>query len=293
MASSLAINKPSLPKDLVSLRFYLLIENSHMQPMLNIAVRAARSAGDLILRSVDNVGRLHIDQKGKNDYASEVDRMAEREIISIIKAAFPDHAILAEESGEHKGNDFVWVIDPLDGTTNFLHGFPQYAVSIALKRKGRLELGVVYDPLRDELFTAKRGGGAMLNNRRIRVTNQSSLKGALIGTGFPFKTDKHLDAYMGMFRALTTECAGIRRAGAAALDLAYVAAGRLDGFWEIGTMEWDVAAGILLITEAGGVITDFSFNDKYLESGNVITGSPKMHQLMYQLIKPHVTDNLK
>ena len=261
--------------------------------MLNIAVRAARSAGDLILRSADNVGRLHIDQKGKNDYASEVDRMAEREIINIIKAAFPEHAILAEESGKHKGNDFVWVIDPLDGTTNFLHGFPQYAVSIALKHKGKLEVGVVYDPLRDELFTAKRGGGAMLNNRRLRVTNQGSLKGALIGTGFPFKTDKHLDAYLGMFRALTTDCAGIRRAGAAALDLAYVAAGRLDGFWEIGVMEWDVAAGILLITEAGGVITDFSFNDNYLESGNVIAGSPKMHQLMYQLIEPHVTDNLK
>ena len=286
-------NTPSLPKDLLSLGFYLLIENAPMQPMLNIAVRAARSAGDLILRSVDNVGRLHIDQKGKNDYASDVDRMAEREIISIIKAAFPDHAILAEESGEHKGNDFVWVIDPLDGTTNFLHGFPQYAVSIALKYKGRLEVGVVYDPLRDELFTAKRGGGAMLNNRRLRVTNQTTLKGALIGTGFPFKTDKHLDAYLGMFRALTTDCAGIRRAGAAALDLAYVAAGRLDGFWEIGVMEWDVAAGILLIKEAGGVITDFSFNDNYLESGNVIAGSPKMHQLMYQLIEPHVTDNLK
>ena len=264
-----------------------------MQPMLNIAVRAARSAGDLILRSADNVGRLRIDQKGKNDYASEVDRMAEREIINIIKAAYPEHAILAEEGGEHKGNDFVWVIDPLDGTTNFLHGFPQYAVSIALKHKGRLEVGVVYDPLRDELFTAKRGGGAMLNNRRLRVTNQISLKGALIGTGFPFKTDKHLDAYLGMFRALTTDCAGIRRAGAAALDLAYVAAGRLDGFWEIGVMEWDVAAGILLIKEAGGVITDFSFNDNYLESGNIIAGSPKMHQLMYQLIEPHVTDNLK
>ena len=261
--------------------------------MLNIAIRAARSAGELILRSADNVGRLQIDQKGKNDYASEVDRMAEREIINIIKAAYPEHAILAEESGIHKGNDFVWVIDPLDGTTNFLHGFPQYAVSIALKHKGKLEVGVVYDPLRDELFTAKRGGGAMLNNRRLRVTNQTSLKGALIGTGFPFKTDKHLDAYLGMFRALTTDCAGIRRAGAAALDLAYVAAGRLDGFWEIGIMEWDMAAGILLIKEAGGVITDFSFNDNYLESGNVIAGSPKMHQLMYQLIEPHVTDNLK
>jgi myo-inositol-1(or 4)-monophosphatase len=286
-------NNQSLSKDLLSLGFYLLIVNLPMQPMLNIAVRAARSAGDLILRSADNVGRLHIDQKGKNDYASEVDRMAEREIINIVKAAFPEHAILAEESGKHKGNDFVWVIDPLDGTTNFLHGFPQYAVSIALKYKGRLEVGVVYDPLRDELFTARRGGGAMLNNRRLRVTNQISLKGALIGTGFPFKTDKHLDAYLGMFRALTTDCAGIRRAGAAALDLAYVAAGRLDGFWEIGVMEWDVAAGILLIKEAGGVITDFSFNDNYLESGNVIAGSPKMHQLMYQLIQPHVTDNLK
>jgi myo-inositol-1(or 4)-monophosphatase len=293
MVSSLVKNKPSLPKDLLSLSFYLFIVNLSMQPMLNIAVRAARSAGELILRSADSVSRLSVDQKGKNDYASEVDRMAEREIISIIKAAYPEHAILAEESGRHKGNDFVWIIDPLDGTTNFLHGFPQYSVSIALKYKGKLEVGVVYDPLRDELFTAKRGGGAMLNSRRLRVTNQNSLKGALIGTGFPFKTDRDLDAYLGMFRALTTECAGIRRAGSAALDLAYVAAGRMDGYWEIGVMEWDMAAGILLIKEAGGVVTDFSFNDNYLESGNVIVGSPKMHQLMYQLIEPHVTDNLK
>jgi myo-inositol-1(or 4)-monophosphatase len=293
MVSSLVKNKPSLPKDLLSLSFYLFIVNLSMQPMLNIAVRAARSAGELILRSADSVSRLSVDQKGKNDYASEVDRMAEREIISIIKAAYPEHAILAEESGKHKGNDFVWIIDPLDGTTNFLHGFPQYSVSIALKYKGKLEVGVVYDPLRDELFTAKRGGGAMLNSRRLRVTNQNSLKGALIGTGFPFKTDRDLDAYLGMFRALTTECAGIRRAGSAALDLAYVAAGRMDGYWEIGIMEWDMAAGILLIKEAGGVVTDFSFNDNYLESGNVIVGSPKMHQLMYQLIEPHVTDNLK
>ncbi len=264
-----------------------------MQPMLNTAVRAARSAGDLILRSSENIDRLHVDQKGKNDYASEVDRMAEREIINIIKAAYPEHSILAEESGAQEGNDFVWVIDPLDGTTNFLHGFPQYAVSIALKHKGRIEVGVVYDPLRDELFTAKRGGGAMLNNRRIRVTKQASLKGALIGTGFPFKTGLHMDAYLGMFRALATDSAGIRRAGAAALDLAYVAAGRLDGFWEIGLMEWDMAAGILLIQEAGGAVTDFSFNDKYLESGNLIAASLKMHQIMYQLIEPHVTDNLK
>lgn len=264
-----------------------------MQPMLNIAVRAARSAGDLILRSSDNIGHLKIDQKGKNDFASEVDRAAEREIINIIRTAYPDHAILAEESGEHQGNDFVWVIDPLDGTTNFLHGFPQYAVSIALKYKGRLEVAAIYDPLRDELFTAKRGGGAMLNNRRLRVTNQTSMKGALIGTGFPFKTDLHLEAYVGMFKAISMQAAGIRRAGAAALDLAYVAAGRMDGFWEIGIMEWDMAAGILLIKEAGGVVTDFSFNDNYLASGNVIAGSPKMHQMLYQLIEPHVTENLK
>ncbi len=264
-----------------------------MQPMLNTAIRAARSAGDLILRASDNVGQLRIDQKGKNDFASEVDRAAEREIINIIRTAYPDHAILAEESGQHKGNDFVWVIDPLDGTTNFLHGFPQYAVSIALKYKDKLEVAVIYDPLCDELFTAKRGGGAMLNSRRLRVTNQTTMKGALIGTGFPFKTDLHLDAYTGMFKAISMQAAGIRRAGAAALDLAYVAAGRLDGFWEIGIMEWDMAAGILLIKEAGGVVTDFSFNDNYLASGNVIAGSPKMHQMLYQLIEPNVTENLK
>ncbi len=264
-----------------------------MQPMLNTAIRAARSAGDLILRSSDDVGQLRIDQKGKNDFASEVDRAAEREIINIIRTAYPDHAILAEESGQHEGNDYVWVIDPLDGTTNFLHGFPQYAVSIAMKHKGRLEVAAIYDPLRDELFTARRGGGAMLNNRRLRVTNQNSMKGALIGTGFPFKTDLHLDAYVDMFKAISMQAAGIRRAGAAALDLAYVAAGRLDGFWEIGIMEWDMAAGILLIQEAGGVVTDFSFNDNYLASGNVIAASPKMHQLLYKLIQPNVTDNLK
>ena len=264
-----------------------------MHPMLNIAVRAARSAGDIITRSAENVDRLHINYKSKNDYATEVDRMAEQDIIRIIKAAYPDHAVLAEESGKHEGNDFVWIIDPLDGTTNFLHGFPVYAVSIALQVKGRIELGVVYDPLRNELFTAERGGGAMLNNRRIRATRQTSLKGALIGTGFPFKQPQHLDAYLSMFRALHADSAGIRRAGAAALDLAYVANGRLDGFWEIGLHPWDMAAGILLIKEAGGVVTDFTFKDNFMESGNIIAGNPKMHQVMYQAIEPYVTDSLK
>lgn len=264
-----------------------------MQPMLNIAVRAARSAGEIILRSADKASHLAVDSKGKNDFATEIDRLAEKEIISIIKAAYPEHSILAEESGEHAGNDFVWVIDPLDGTTNFIHGFPQYAVSIALKYKGRIEIGVVYDPLREELFTAKRGGGAMLNNRRLRVTGLTSMKGALIGTGFPFKVPQHLDAYLNMFRAITIDSAGIRRAGSAALDLAYLAAGRLDAFWEIELKEWDMAAGILLVKEAGGVATDFSFKDNYLASGNLIAGSPRMHQLMYQLIEPHVTPALK
>ncbi len=264
-----------------------------MQPMLNIAVRAARSAGEIILRSADKASHLAVDSKGKNDFATEIDRLAEKEIISIIKAAYPEHSILAEESGEHAGNDFVWIIDPLDGTTNFIHGFPQYAVSIALKYKDRIEIGVVYDPQRDELFTAKRGGGAMLNNRRLRVTALTSMKGALIGTGFPFKVPQHLDAYLAMFRAITIDSAGIRRAGSAALDLAYLAAGRLDAFWEIELKEWDMAAGILLVKEAGGVATDFSFKDNYLASGNLIAGSPRMHQLMYQLIEPHVTPALK
>ena len=264
-----------------------------MQPMLNIAVRATRSAGEIILRSADKASHLAVDSKGKNDFATEIDRLAEKEIISIIKAAYPEHSILAEESGEHAGNDFVWIIDPLDGTTNFIHGFPQYAVSIALKYKDRIEIGVVYDPQRDELFTAKRGGGAMLNNRRLRVTALTSMKGALIGTGFPFKVPQHLDAYLNMFRAITIDSAGIRRAGSAALDLAYLAAGRLDAFWEIELKEWDMAAGILLVKEAGGVATDFSFKDDYLASGNLIAGSPRMHQLMYQLIEPHVTPALK
>ncbi|TPQ29090.1 inositol monophosphatase family protein [Methylomonas koyamae] len=264
-----------------------------MHPMLNIAVRAARNAGDLIQRSSLNIEKLTVDQKSRNDYASEVDRAAEQEIIKVIRTAFPDHGILAEESGEAKGNDYTWIIDPLDGTTNFLHGFPHYAVSIALKNKNKLEIGVIYDPTRDELFTAERGGGAMLNNRRIRVTKQNTMRGALIGTGFPFKTMDNIEPYLGMFKAVCADAAGIRRAGAAALDMAYVACGRLDAYWEIGVKEWDIAAGVLLVQEAGGVATDFSFNDKYLQSGNIITGNPKMHQLMYQIIEPHVPARLK
>lgn len=259
-----------------------------MHPMLNIAVRAARSAGNVITRYLGRLDTLSITSKQRNDFVSEVDHLAEQEIISVLRKAYPGHGILAEESGSQgRDEEYVWVIDPLDGTTNFLHGFPQFAVSIALKHRGRLDQGVIYDPVRQELFTASKGAGAQLNNKRIRVTGRKGLDGALLGTGFPFRQQQHLDAYLNMFRALFTDTAGIRRAGSAALDLAYVAAGRLDGFWEIGLSEWDMAAGVLMIREAGGLVTDFGGGEDYLETGNVVAASPKLHHIMLQTIAPH------
>jgi len=263
-----------------------------MHPTLNIAVRAARSAGNVIIRNLGKLESLTIHSKDRNDFVTEVDQKAEQEIIAILRRAFPDHAILAEESGRSDGNDFQWIIDPLDGTTNFLHGFPQFAVSIALRHKGRLEQGVIYDPMRQELFTATHGGGAMLDDRRIRVAKRDSLEGALLGTGFPFKSQQHLDAYLDMFRALFPRTAGIRRPGAAALDLAYVAAGRLDGFWEIGLSIWDMAAGVLLIQEAGGLSSDFVGGHDYLESGNIVAGNPKVFADILKTIRPFVTAEL-
>jgi myo-inositol-1(or 4)-monophosphatase len=263
-----------------------------MQPMLTIAVRAARSAGNLIIRNLDRIGSLSIQTKERNDFVSEVDQQAEREIIGILHKAYPGHGFLAEESGVQSGNEFEWIIDPLDGTTNFLHGFPHFAVSIALRHKGRLEQAVVYNPVSQELFTASRGGGAFLNERRIRVSNRRSLEGALLGTGFPFKAQQHLDAYLAMFRALFPQTAGIRRPGSAALDLAYVAAGRLDGFWEIGLNIWDMAAGILLIQEAGGISADFLGGHDFLASGNLVSGNPKVFAEILKAIRPHVTTEL-
>ncbi|MDH5735753.1 MAG: inositol-1-monophosphatase [Gammaproteobacteria bacterium] len=266
-----------------------------MNPMLNIAIDAARAAGNVILRNVDRIDRLTIEVKAQNDFVSQVDRKAEEVIIETLTKAFPDHSILAEESGQNdkQTSDYQWIIDPLDGTTNFLHGFPQFAVSIALKHKNRLEVAVVYDPVKNELFTASRGNGAKLNDRKLRVTPQKGLKGALLGTGFPFKQPEHLDTYLATFKALHPDAAGIRRAGSAALDLAYVAAGRLDGFWEIGLNAWDMAAGALLVREAGGIVTDFSGEGNYMETGNVIAAAPKLYQPMYELIKPHLTPDLK
>lgn len=258
-----------------------------MNPMLNIAIRAARRAGDIITRSMDMVDRLDVVSKSRNDFVSDVDRRAEQDIISVLRKAYPDHAIMAEESGEHTGSsDFEWIIDPLDGTTNFLHGFPQYSVSIALRHKARIELGVVYDPLRQEIFSASRGNGAMLNDRRIRVSPRKGLDGALLGTGFPFKDLTYLDSYLSTFKAFIPKTAGIRRPGSAALDLAYVAAGRLDGFWEFGLSPWDMAAGTVLIQEAGGIVTDLAGGSDFLASGNVVAGSPKVLNAMLQTIQP-------
>lgn len=264
-----------------------------MHPMLNIAVRAARQAGNVIARCVDHVGGLKVDTKSRNDYVSEVDRLSEREIIAVIRKAYPNHAILAEESGLQAGDDYQWVIDPLDGTTNFLHGFPQFSVSIALMHKGRIEQGVVYDPLSQDLYTASRGGGAQLNGRRIRVAQRQGLQGALIGTGFPFRQPQHLDAYLNTFKALFGHVADIRRAGSAALDLAYVAAGRLDGFWEFGLRPWDMAAGVLLIQEAGGLVGDFAGGHDYLQTGNVVAGNPKVFKAMLQTIRPHLPEDVR
>ncbi len=266
-----------------------------MHPTINIATRAARQAGNIIRRHLDRINELNITVKSRNDFVTEVDRLAEEAIVEIIHKTYPDHAILAEEGGrtEGKDSDHQWIIDPLDGTTNFLHGFPQFAVSIALQVRGRLEHAVVYNPVNEELYSASRGHGAMLNNRRLRVSGAKSLEGALLGTGFPFKQPEHLDNYLDTFRALHTDTAGIRRAGSAALDLAFVAAGRLDGFWEIGLNPWDMAAGILLIEEAGGLVSDFGGGHDYMKTGNIVAGSPRVFKAVLQKIRPHLGPDLR
>ena len=248
-----------------------------MHPMLNTAVKAARRAGSILMRNADRIDRLTIESKGHNDFVTEVDRLAEREIIEILKRAYPDHAIMAEETGTQAGGDYCWIIDPLDGTTNFLHGYPQYAVSIALQYKGRLEQAVIFDPQRNELFTATRGQGAHLNDRRIRVSQTHDFKRALIGTGFPFKSQAYLDFWIGVFRGIAPETSGVRRAGSAALDLAHVACGRFDGFWEFGLKPWDMAAGCLLIEEAGGMLGDPGGGQEHMSTGLLVAGNPKVY----------------
>jgi len=256
-----------------------------MHPILTIAVRAARKAGSIINRA-SLAGGLKVRSKRANDFVTQVDQAAEEAIIDTVKKAYPDHGFLAEESGaSDEKAECVWIIDPLDGTTNFIHGFPQYCVSIGVRHRGAMAHAVVYDPNRNELFTASKGVGAYLNDRRIRVTRTDRLEDALVGTGFPFREVGHLDDYLRMFRNVTMAASGIRRPGAAALDLAWVACGRIDAFWEIGLSPWDMAAGALLVREAGGLIGDLDGNDGYLDSGRVVATNAKLFSAFLQLLK--------
>jgi len=245
--------------------------------MLNIAVRAARRAGSIINRATLDGSALQVRSKRANDFVTRVDGAAEEAVIDIVRKAYPDHGFIAEESGESTPDaEYLWIIDPLDGTTNFIHGFPQYAVSIAVQHRGALTHAVVYDPAKNELFTASKGRGAFLNDRRIRVSKCLKLDDALVGTGFPFKELGRLDLYMRQLRFFMEKSSGVRRAGAAALDLAYVACGRLDAFWELGLAPWDMAAGALLIQEAGGLVADITGEQKFMHSGDVCAATPKI-----------------
>lgn len=262
---------------------------------LQIAIQAARKAGDAMRRHIAQAGSNPVREKGRFDYVSEVDQQCERIIIDTIRHAYPHHAILGEESGASGGeeSEYCWIIDPLDGTSNFLHGIPHFAVSIALQIRGRTEEGVIYDPLREDLFTAMRGRGAFLNNRRIRVSPRIELEGALFATGFPFRKRRHIDAYLAMFKDFYEHVEDMRRAGSAALDLAYVASGRMDAFWEIGLKPWDMAAGALMVREAGGVVVDFAGGDQFEHSGNIVAAPFKLVAPMLKVIQSHATAGLK
>ena len=255
-----------------------------MHALLNVAVMAARKAGDLLARKVKNPEKLKVEEKSRNDFVSDADRAAEAAVIETIRKHYPDHAVLAEESGADGESDTVWIIDPLDGTTNFLHGFPIFAVSIAVQVKGRMEHAVVYDPLRQELFTASRGDGAQLDGHKIRISGRTKLEQALIGTGFPYKLmDGEMAPYLRMLETVLRNTSGVRRPGAAALDLCYVAAGRLDGFWETNLQAWDLAAGSLIIREAGGIVSGLDGSENYLETGHVLAGTPKIYAALARL----------
>ena len=261
-----------------------------LHPMLNIAIKAARSAGAIINRASLDLDLLKITTKGPNDFVSEVDRAAEQAIIETLLESYPGHGILAEESGRTHGardSEFLWIIDPLDGTTNFLHGFPVYAVSIALAHRGQVQQAVVYDPARNDLFYASKGRGAYLNDKRLRASKRTRLSDALIGTGFPFRKGDNFKRYVQMFEEVMQHCAGLRRPGAAALDLCYVAAGWYDGFFETGLNPWDVAAGSLLITEAGGLIGNFTGEADFLYQREAVAGNPKVYGQLVQLLAPY------
>jgi myo-inositol-1(or 4)-monophosphatase len=266
-----------------------------MHPMLNIAVRAARKAGDFIAKSAEHRDNIETAQKGSNDFVTNVDKAAEQIIIDIIKKSYPDHTIVGEESGvaEGKDSDYQWIIDPLDGTTNFVNGLPHFSVSIAVRIKGRTEIGCVYDPMRNELFTAQRGAGAQLNNKRIRTGSAKDLNGTILATGFPFKAKQHAEGFMAVISALFVDCADFRRTGSAALDLCYVAAGRVDGFFELGLKPWDLAAGELIAREAGAICTDFSGGTDYMRSGNIVSGNPRIVKGMLAKVRENAPESMK
>ncbi|MFT5503115.1 MAG: myo-inositol-1(or 4)-monophosphatase [Gammaproteobacteria bacterium] len=255
--------------------------------MLNIAIRAARAGGDVILRKMNRLSDIKVEQKAVNDFVSEVDRLAEEKIIDTLLKSYPNHGIIAEESGDASRSDHetIWIIDPLDGTTNFLHGLPHFAVSIACQHKGKIEHAVVYDPIQQEIFSASRGDGAMLNNKRIRVSTPRHIQGTLLSTGFPFKRKETLDQAMETFKTFFLKAGDIRRTGSAALDLAYVASGRLDGYWESDLKSWDIAAGMLIVREAGGLCADFLGDNKSLDNGQIIAANPKVFSEMLRIIQ--------
>ncbi|MGE8376248.1 MAG: inositol monophosphatase family protein, partial [Diaphorobacter nitroreducens] len=261
--------------------------SSNLHPMLNVAIKAARAAGAIINRAALDVEAVRISQKQINDFVTEVDHAAEQAIIETLLTAYPGHGILAEESGSEHGSkhsEYVWIIDPLDGTTNFIHGFPVYCVSIALAVRGKVEQAVVYDPSRNDLFTATRGRGAFLNERRIRVSKRTRLGECLISTGFPFRPGDNFKQYLNMMAEVMPRTAGLRRPGAAALDLAYVAAGYTDGFFESGLSIWDVAAGGLLVTEAGGLVGNFTGEADYMEQRECLAGAPRIYGQLVTLL---------
>lgn len=256
-----------------------------MHPLVNVAVTAARAAGNLIIRHAPHVDRLAVVTKGQSDFVTEVDRGAEAEIVRTIRRFYPHHAILGEEGGASGEHETVWIIDPLDGTTNFLHGIPHYAVSIGVVHRGKPEHAVIYAPATNDLYISTAGRGAQLNNRRLRVSRATTLDEALIGTGAPFRDEDRIAHYLPQLGRVLEQTAGIRRAGSAALDLAYVASGRLDGFWELGLKPWDIAAGMLLVQEAGGVVSEIYGRDDVLDTGHILAGNPRIHDALQGLVR--------
>ncbi|CAM3637869.1 inositol-1-monophosphatase [Vibrio sp. Of14-4] len=265
-----------------------------MHPMLNIAIRAARKAGNHIAKSLENVDKIESTQKGTNDFVTNIDKEAESIVIDTIRASYPDHTIISEEAGLLTGKDdeVQWIIDPLDGTTNFIKGFPHFSVSIAVRLKGKTEVACVYDPMLNELFTAQRGSGAQLNSARIRVKQVKDMQGAVLATGFPFKQKQHSESYFKIMSALFVDCSDFRRTGSAALDLCYLAAGRVDGFFELGLKPWDIAAGELIAREAGAIVTDFAGGTDYMKSGNVVSSSARGVKGLLKHIRENGNDAL-